>query len=109
MEARLIGKRKRNKYTDFLQEQGIQGQDYAFWTDYVYLGLFNMPAWQMKRVWQVKEGDSSIGRNHIPEVKGLEAVAYCENQVIELFHENLQQAHDDAINFAKKKFRLGSQ
>lgn len=109
MEARLMGKRKRNKYTDFLQEQGIQGQDYAYWTDYVYLGLFNMPAWQMKRVWEVKQGDSSIGRNHIPEVKGLEAVAYCENQVIELFHENLQQAHDDAINFAKKKFQLGFQ
>jgi hypothetical protein len=109
MEARLMGKRKRNKYTDFLQEQGIQGQDYAYWTDYVYLGLFNMPAWQMKRVWEVKEGDSSIGRNHIPEVQGLEAVAYCENQVMELFHENLQQAHDDAINFAKKKFRLSGE
>jgi hypothetical protein len=107
MEARLIGKRKRNKYTDFLQEQGIQGQDYAYWTDYVYLALFNMPAWQMKRVWQVKEGDSSIGRNHIPEIEGLEAVAYCENQVIELFHQDLQQAHDDAINYAKKKFKLG--
>jgi hypothetical protein len=104
MEARLMGKPKRNKYTDFLQEQGIQGQDYAYWTDYVYLGLFNMPAWQMKRVWEVKEGDYSIARNHILEVKGLEAVAYCEDMVERLFVKDLKQAHDDAINYTRQKF-----
>lgn len=106
MEARLAGKRKRNKYTDFLQGHGCVSDDYAYWTDYVYLGLFNMQAWQMKRFWKLMEGDSSIGRNYIPEVEGLEAVAYCEKQVIELFHADLQQAHDDAIAFAKRKFKL---
>lgn len=104
MEARMIGKRKRNKYTDFLQAQGSKSEDYAFWTDYVYLSLFNMQAWQMKRFWQVMEGDSSIGRNHVPEVKGLEAVAYCEDMVERLFVDDLQQAHDDAINYTRRKF-----
>jgi hypothetical protein len=106
MEARLIGKRKRNRYTDFLQAQGVLSEEYAYWTDYVYLGLFKMQAWQMKSVWDVKEGDSSIARNYIPEVEGLKAVTYCENQVIELFHSDLEQAHNDAIDFAKKKFKL---
>jgi hypothetical protein len=106
MEARLAGKRKRNKYTDFLQSHGCVSDDYAYWTDYVYLGLFGMQAWQMRRFWKLIEGDSSIGRNYIAEVEGLEAVAYCENQVVELFHADLQQAHDDAIAFAKKRFKL---
>jgi hypothetical protein len=106
MEARLAGKRKRNKYTDFLQIQGCENYDYAFWTDYIYQALFGMYAWQMRQFWKLMEGNASIGRNYIPEVEGLEAVAYCENQVVELFHANLQQAHDDAISFAKRKYKL---
>ena len=61
---------------------------------------------QMVEAWELVEGKKSIGRNYIPEVEGLEAVAYCENQVIELFHSDLKQAHDDAISFAKKRFNL---
>lgn len=106
MEMRLFGVRKRNKYTDFLQLQGCQNYDYAYWTDYVYLGLFGMQKWQMVKVWDLVEGNKDIGRNYISEVEGLEAVAYCENQVVELFHADLQQAHDDAISFAKRKFNF---
>lgn len=106
MEARMSGTRKRNRYTDFLQEQGCEGNDYAYWTDYVYLGLFKMQKWQMVRVWDLVEGDSSIGRNYIAEVKGLEAVAYCEDMVVNLFVDSLEQAHDDAINYTKRKFNL---
>lgn len=107
MQARLSGISKRNKYTSFLQCNGCEEwYDYANWTDYVYMGLFGMKKKQMVEVWDLVEGSNDIGRNHIPEAEGLEAVAYCETQVIELFHKDLRQAHDDAISFAKKKFKL---
>jgi hypothetical protein len=107
MQARLAGITRRNRYTKFLQEQGCQEwYEYANWTDYVYLGLFGMKKREMVEVWELVEGNKNIGRNYIPEVEGLEAVAYCENQVVELFHANLRQAHDDAIAFAKRKFKL---
>lgn len=107
MQSRLAGISKRNKYTRFLQEQGCEEwYEYANWTDYVYQGLFGMKKRQMVEVWTLVEGDETIGRNYIPEIEGLEAVAYCENQIIELFHTDLRQAHDDALHFAKKKFKL---
>lgn len=105
MMVRLEGKIKRNKYTDFLQSNGcIEGSDYAYWTDYIYQGLFGKKAWEMKRYWKVIEGTKSIARNYISEQEGLKAVAYCENQVVELFHDSLEQAHDDALLFTCKKF-----
>ena len=107
MQARLEGIAKRNRYTKFLQEQGcMEWYEYANWTDYVYKGLFGMKKRQMVEVWELVEGTKTIGRNYIPEAEGLEAVAYCEKQVLELFHSDLKQAHDDAINFAKKRFNL---
>lgn len=107
MQARLEGKTRRSRYTKFLQEQGCnESYDYAKWTDYVYLGLFGMNKREMCKVWELVEGDRTIGRNYIPEPKGLEAVAYCENMVIELFLGDLKQAHDDAIAFARRKFCL---
>lgn len=107
MQARLAGISRRNRYTKFLQEQGCEEwYEYANWTDYVYQALFGMKKKQMVEVWELVEGDKNIGRNYIPEVEGLEAVAYCENQVVELFHASLRQAHDDAIAFAKRKFKL---
>lgn len=106
MQARLEDKTRRSRYTKFLQEQGCtDGVQYAIWTDYVYLGLFGIKKAEMVKVWELVEGDRIIGRNYIPKAEGLEAVAYCENQAIELFHTDLQQAHDDAIAFAQKKFR----
>jgi hypothetical protein len=107
MKVRLMGISRRNRYTRFLQEKGcLEWFDYARWTNYVYKGLFNKDKKQMTEEWDLVEGSKTIGRNYIPETEGLEAVAYCENQVIELFHENLQQAHNDAISFAKRKFSL---
>jgi hypothetical protein len=107
MQARLAGISRRNRYTRFLQEQGCEEwYEYANWTDYVYQALFGMKKKQMVEVWELVEGDKNIGRNYIPEIEGLEAVAYCENQVVELFHADLRQAHDDAIAFAKRKFKL---
>lgn len=107
MQARLLGISKRNSYTKFLQEQGCEEWfEYANWTDYVYQGLFGMKAKQMREIWELVEGNSDIGRNYIPEAQGLEAVAYCERQVIDLFYNDLKQAHDDAIGFAKKRFNL---
>lgn len=107
MQARLTGISKRNRYTKFLHEQGCEEwYEYANWTDYVYQGLFGIKKRQMVEAWELVEGNRNIGRNYIPEVEGLEAVAYCEAQVIELFHESLRQAHDDAIAFARKKFKL---
>ena len=107
MQVRLAGISKRNKYTSFLREQGCEEwYEYANWTDYVYKGLFGMKKKQMVEAWELVEGSKTIGRNHIPEVEGLNAVAYCESQIIELFYKDLQQAHDDAIDFAKRKFDL---
>jgi hypothetical protein len=107
MQVRLEGISKRNKYTKFLQECGCEEwYEYANWTDYVYQGLFGMKKSKMVEAWDLVEGDKNIGRNYIPKTEGLEAVAYCEKQVIELFHTDLTQAHDDAINFAKRRFDL---
>lgn len=107
MKARLEGIARRNNYTKFLQQKGCEEWfEYANWTDYVYQGLFGMKKKQMVEVWELVEGNKHIGRNYIPEVEGLEAVAYCERQVIELFHSDLEQAHNDAIGFAKRKFNL---
>lgn len=103
LEARIAGIPKRNEYTDFLQAQGCLRDDFAHWTDYVYIGLFNMQAWQMKRYWKLMEGDPSIGRNYIPKAKGVEAVAFCEEMVVKIFAGNLQEAHDEAIKITLRK------
>ena len=107
MMARLEGIAHRNNYTDFLKSQGcVEGYEYAKWTNYIYLGLFGMTNDDMLQQWELIEGSKNIGRNYIPEIEGIEAVAYCERQVIDLFHSDLKQAHDDAISYAKKKFNL---
>ena len=107
MKARLAGISRRNRYTKFLQEQGCEEwYEYANWTNYIYKGLFGMKKQEMIDTWELVEGNKNIGRNYVPEAEGLEAIAYCENQVIELFHTDLKQAHEDAIGFAKKRFDL---
>jgi hypothetical protein len=109
LHARLQGIVRRNKYTKFLQDCGCQEWfEYANWTNYIYRGLFGKDKKQMIEDWELIEGEKTIGRNYIPEVIGLEAVAYCENQVVELYVGDLHKAHDDAINYAKLKFFSGS-
>lgn len=104
LEMRQMGKLERKFYTDLLQVQGCQNSDYAYWTDYVYQGLFGMKAKNMKEVWALIDGDEFIARNYIPEAKGLEAVRYCEDMVVRLFIDDLEEAHDDAISYARRKF-----
>ena len=109
LKARLLGISKRNKYTKFLQDNGCEEWfEYANWTNYIYQGLFAKDKKQMIEDWELVEGVKTIGRNYIPEVTGLEAVAYCENQVVELYVGDLRKAHDDAINYARLKFFGGS-
>lgn len=104
LEARQLGKVARKIYTDLLQRCGCQDYDYAQWTDYIYSGLFGMPAREMKRVWELMDGDPMIARNYIPESRGLEAVAHCEDMTVRLFVDNLKEAHDQSINLTKRKF-----
>jgi hypothetical protein len=108
LEARQLGKIERKFYTDLLQSQGCESLDYAYWTDYVYSGLFGVKAWQMKQIWELVDGDSDIGRNYIPEAKGLEAVRFCEDMVVRLFIDDLEDAHDQAINLTRRKFLGGA-
>jgi len=108
LEARQLGKVARKIYTDLLQRCGCQDYDYAQWTDYIYSGLFGMPAREMKKVWELMDGDPTIARNYIPESRGLEAVAHCEDMTVRLFVDNLREAHDQSINLTKRKFIAGS-
>lgn len=104
MMTRLEGKIRRNKYTDFLQAQGCEGYDYGNWTNYIYEGLFGKTAREMKQFWKVVEGTKTIARNYIAEEDGLKAVAHCENLTVELFVDDLREAHDDAISNTLRKF-----
>ena len=107
LKVRLAGIARRNNYTRFLQDQGcIEWYEYANWTNYIYKGLFGMTKKEMVDTWELVEGRRTIGRNYVPEESGLEAIAYCEAQTIELFHQDLQQAHDDALSFARRKFKI---
>lgn len=63
-----------------------------------------MQAWEMKKQWKLIAGNPSIGRNYIPEARGLEAVAFCEEMVVKIFAGDLQEAHDDAIRIALRKY-----
>lgn len=107
LESRQLGKVTRKFYTDLLQSQGCQNTDYAFWTDYVYQGLFGLRASEMRNIWDLMEGDPKIARNYIPKAEGLDAVRYCEDMVVRVFVEDLTEAHDTAIDLTKRKFLAG--
>jgi len=108
LEARQLGKIARKLYTDLLQAQGCEDYDYANWTNYVYLGLFGMKKKEMTEVWDLVDGDPSIGRNYIPKAEGLDAVRYCEDMVVRVFVDTLEEAHELAVNLTKRKFLGGS-
>lgn len=87
----------------------VKGKDprgrYGYWTNYVYRGLFGMDAAEMKEVWENPvRGSSRVARNYIPEAVGLDAVAYCEKMVAQLDLDNMEQAHDLAIQATRIKF-----
>ena len=52
----------------------------------------------MRKCWDVVEGKESIARNHISEEKGLEAVAFCEAQVVQLYIDDfILKAHREML------------
>jgi hypothetical protein len=106
MRSRLAGITMRNEYTKFLQDKGCEEwYEYANWTNYIYIGLFGKKAKQMKEEWELVEGNKNIGRNYIPEAKGLEAVAHCEDMTPRFFvRDNLKEAHDEAIKLTRRKY-----
>jgi hypothetical protein len=106
LEARQLGVPVRKLYTDLLQSEGCQTFDYANWTNRIYQGLFGMPAKEMKQEWELMAGDRKVARNYIPEIVGLDAVRYCEDMVVRMFVEELEEAHDAAIALTKRKYQL---
>ena len=108
LEMRQLGKIARKIYTDLLQSQGCEGSDYSYWTDYIYEGLFGVPAWRMKQLWELVDGNADIARNYIPEAKGLDAVRHYEDMTVRLFVDELEEAHDQAINLTRRKFIGGA-
>jgi hypothetical protein len=107
LESRQLGKVSRKLYTDLLQSQGCEDSDYAYWTDYVYQGLFGMKAKEMKLIWERIEGDASIARNYIPKAEALDALSHCEDMTVRFFVDDLKEAHDQAINLTRRKYLGG--
>jgi hypothetical protein len=105
LEARQLGKFQRKVYTDLLQSENA---DYGYWTDYIYQELFGMRAKEMKQEWELMDGKATIARNYIPKAEGLQAVAYCEDMVVRIFVDSLNEAHQTAVNLTKRKFLGGN-
>lgn len=108
LESRSLGVPTRNFYTDLLQAQGCKNYDYAQWTDYVYRGLFGMSAKEMRETWDLVSGNPNIARNYIPKAEALDAVRFCEDMVVRVFVDDLQDAHETAVSLTKRKFIGGS-
>ena len=102
--SREAGKPYRADWSWEVKEKDSRGR-YGYWTNYVYKGLFDMDASQMKAVWENPiHGSSRIARNYIPQAVGLEAVAYCEKMVAQLDLDDIEQSHDEAIRLTRIKF-----
>ena len=106
LEARQLGIPIRKLYTDLLQSEGCSAFDYGNWTNQIYQGLFGMPAKEMKQQWELMAGSAKVARNYIPEALGLDAVRYCEDMVVRMFVDDLQETHDAAIDLTRRRYRL---
>ena len=106
IRARESGKPTRKNYTDILHDTGAQSRDYADRTNQVYIGLFGMKADAMKQQWELMRGDAKIARNYISEEKGLEAVKFCEDMVTRLYTDDMDYAHEMAIQLTVTKYDL---
>lgn len=106
LEARQLGVPVRKLYTDLLQAEGCSGFDFANWTNHVYQGLFGKSATEMKEVWDLMAGNRRVARNYIPKALGLDAVRYCEDMTVRMFVDDLQEAHDSAIDLTRRKYQL---
>ena len=102
--SRESGKPARRDWSYAIQDKDPRGR-YGYWTNYVYRGLFGMDAAKMKEVWESPvSGSKRVARNYIPQVIGLEAVAYCEKMIAQLDLDDIQQGHDLALQATRIKF-----
>lgn len=102
--SREIGKSYRKDWSWEVKGKDPQGR-YGYWTNYVYQGLFNMTAAEMKEFWEAPvSGSPKIARNYIPQAIGLEAVGYCEKMVAQVDFDDLYEAHEEAIRLTKLKY-----
>ncbi|MBE9064732.1 hypothetical protein [cf. Phormidesmis sp. LEGE 11477] len=106
---RQSGKPVRKTYTDLLLELNVHSTAYGKWTNEVYKGLFGMPAVEMKQRWLLMSGDPKIARNYISEEEGIAAVKYCEDMVVRMYIDNLEEAHREAIALTVRKYKLHPQ
>ena len=63
-----------------------------------------MKADAMKQQWELMRGDAKIARNYISEEKGLEAVKFCEDMVTRLYTDDMDYAHEMAIQLTMTKY-----
>lgn len=102
--SRETGKSYRKDWSWEVKGKDPRGR-YGYWTNYVYQGLFNMTAEEMKEFWERPvSGSARIARNYIPQAIGLEAVAYCEKMVSQIDLPDLYNAHDEAIRLTRIKY-----
>lgn len=108
LESRQLGVPIRKIYTDLLQSLGCQTFEFGKWTNHIYQGLFGKNAAEMRKVWDLMDGNPRVARNYIPRAEGLDAVRYCEDMTVRMFVDDLQEAHDSAISLTKRKYLSGS-
>ena len=104
--TRQSGKPVRKSYTDIISDAGVHATAYGKYTNQVYEGLFGVKAAEMREKWALMAGNAKIARNHITEEKGLEAVKFCEDLVSRIYAGDLDDAHEAAIAWTVKKFKL---
>ncbi|MEM6452500.1 MAG: hypothetical protein AAF703_19560 [Cyanobacteria bacterium P01_D01_bin.105] len=106
MQQRQSGKPVRKTYTDLLSDLGVHNTTYGKLTNRIYKGLFGLEAVEMKQRWLLMAGDPKIARNYISEERGIEAVKFCENMVVQMYVDSLDEAHREAISLTVRKFNL---
>ncbi len=103
LASRLANKENRKTYARLIVELR---ENPAFYSNLTYLYLFGKLASQMRKQWKNVAGDETIARNHIPKAVALEAIGFVERTVVELYTDDLREAHVVAIEVARKKFKL---
>jgi len=106
---RQSGKPIRKTYTDLLSDLNVHNTTYGKLTNRIYKGLFGLEAVEMKQRWLLMAGNPKIARNYINEEEGIEAVKYCEDMVVRMYIDDLDEAHREAIALTVRKFKLHPQ
>jgi len=109
LRQRESGKAARKTYTDLLSDLGVHNTTYGKLTNRIYEGLFGLEAVEMKQRWLLMAGDPKIARNYISEERGIEAVKFCEDMVVRMYVDSLDEAHREAISLTVRKFKLQPQ